>query len=86
MIKLGDEVKCKVTGFKGIAVARYHFLSGCNRYAVQPKVKRDGTLPEEKVFDEPVLEAVKKKVSIKKGTTGGPAPYLPTSKDPKERR
>ena len=76
-IDLGDEVKDTVIGFRGIAVARYDFINGCTRVGVQPKVGKDGKLPDAATFDEPQLEVVKR-AAVKLGPkdTGGPAPYL----------
>ena len=81
MVELGDSVKDKVTGFRGVAVARYIFLNGCDRYSVQPGVKKDGTLPEAQTFDEPQLGVIRSRAA-KTGNrkTGGPAPYLPKPK------
>jgi len=82
MINLGDKVRDKVTGFTGIAVVRSTYLNGCDRICIQPEVKKDGIMPDEKYFDEPQLEVVgKPKVKQKsKRTTGGPAYYIPTEK------
>lgn len=57
-IKLGQEVKDRITGFHGIAVVTMEFLNGCRRIEVQPKVNKDGIMPEEKTFDEPDLEVI----------------------------
>ena len=57
MVKLGDEVKDSVSGFKGVAVARYSYLHGCDRICLQPKVDKSGELPNEKAFDEPRIIA-----------------------------
>lgn len=78
---LGREVKDRVTGFKGIAVAVYIYLQGCVRYSVQPKIKKDGTLPKDQVFDEPQLEIIgKRKIKAEIEENGGPALYLPTER------
>ena len=78
---LGDEVKDKISGFRGIAVARYSYLQGCNRIAVQPKIGQDGKLPEAQTFDEPQLIIMKNDVGKKeKGGRGGPMPYVPKSR------
>ncbi len=73
-MQLGDEVKDKVTGFKGVAYARSTYLTGCDHIMVQPKIKKDGTMPEAKWFDEPMIEVVKKnKVKMPAKTKlGGP--------------
>jgi hypothetical protein len=81
-IQLGDEVRDKVTGFKGIAVGVTKWLTGCDRYVVQPRgVNKDGKIYENQSFDEGTLEVVKTK-AIKEGKhdTGGPSVYGETSK------
>ena len=72
MIALGSEVVDIFSGFKGIAVANHTYINGCVRITVQPKVKKDGTLPEEKTFDEPQLKVVKNKKISGKNDSGGP--------------
>lgn len=57
-INLGDEVQDQVSGFMGIAVARHHYLQGCNRISVQPLIDKDGKLPDTGVFDEPSLDVI----------------------------
>lgn len=42
MVELGDEVECKVTGIKGIAIAIAKHLTGCDRVSVQPPVDKEG--------------------------------------------
>jgi len=76
-INLGDEVKHRITGFKGIVVAETSYLSGCKRLTIQPQVKKDGTLPEACSFDEPEIDLVKSKKEITKKETGG---WKPTYK------
>ena len=78
MIRLGDEVKDTVSGFQGIAVARYEFMHGCTRISVQPPVSKEKKLPDTATFDEPQLEVVKAgKVKTGSKDTGGPMPYTP---------
>ena len=85
MIKLGQEVKCKVTGFKGIAIARTDWLNGCVRITVCPKVGKDGQTVGTECIDEPQLEVIG--TGVYKGDerrTGGPALSIPTRQpDPK---
>lgn len=79
MIELGDEVMDTVSGFKGVAVAITKWLNGCTRISVQPKVDKDGKLPESNCFDEPqlkVTKAVKRPEPDRR--TGGPMPFKPT--------
>lgn len=83
-VKLGDEAKDTVTGFKGIAVAITTWLNGCQRITLQPqKVQKDGKVSESATFDieqivvlkaaackayPPVVEVARPKES------GGPMP------------
>ncbi len=80
MIELGQEVKDKVTGFKGIASGKCIYLSGCTHVCIQPKVEKDGKLPDAKWFDEPMVEVVSKKVKIKTTSLriGGPMLISPS--------
>lgn len=57
-VRLGMEVKDKVTKYQGIATSITEHLQGCRRIEVQPPVKEDGSLPDSYVFDEPLLEVV----------------------------
>ena len=52
MIRLGLEVKDKITGFTGIVTARINYLTGCDRYAVTPPVDKDGKVRDGEWFDE----------------------------------
>jgi len=71
--ELGDELECKVTGFRGIATTRVDFLNGCTQYGLQPKVDKDGKKQDSVHIDQEQLKVVKaKKVDVKKKKTGGP--------------
>ena len=78
MISLGQEARDRVTGFKGIAVARTEWLNGCARVTLQPKMGKDGKHPDAVTFDEPQLELIGKGVRIGPRDTGGPLPFVPT--------
>ena len=73
MIKLGDKVRDKITGFMGIAVAKTEFLNGCIQFNVLPKGDKINKMPDEMSIDEQSLEIVKvkKKKKVKK-ENGGP--------------
>ena len=58
MIELGSEVRDKVTGLTGIAICRSKWLTGCDTIMVQPKVDKDGKVPESRTIDEPTLEVI----------------------------
>lgn len=79
-INLGDEVKDNITGFKGIVVSAHHYLHGCRRLSVQPKLIK-GDLKESHTFDEPQLILLKK-AKVKKGNTriGGPDKFMDTGR------
>jgi hypothetical protein len=51
-ILLGHEARDTVTGFKGIATARFIFLNGCVRVEVTPTELKDGAPVKPYVFDE----------------------------------
>lgn len=78
-IKLGQEVKDRVTGFRGIAVGRTTYLQGCNRILVQPKVDKEGKMLEGSAFDEPDIVVIGDGLLPKpekfKEPPGGPRPH-----------
>jgi hypothetical protein len=77
-VNLGDEVKDSVSDFTGTVVALHLYLNGCTRVSVQPKVNKDGTLPDAQSFDEPQLVVTKsRRVPEGPRNTGGPAKYMP---------
>ena len=59
-IQLGDKVKCKHSGFTGIAVARSEFINGCIQIEVLPKVKKGNEMVEAQGIDELSLEVIKR--------------------------
>jgi hypothetical protein len=61
MIQLGDEVKCRFTGFKGIAFGRCNYLYGCEQIMVKPSKLKDGSPIKSQWIDEPQLEVISKK-------------------------
>lgn len=70
-IKLGDKVRCKITGFVGIAVCKSEFLNGCIQWSVLSRIEKDKKMPEEVGIDEQSLELVVKKKAPKKRESGG---------------
>lgn len=70
-VKLGDKVKDKVTGFKGIVVSISKHLYGCDRVGVQPEIGKDGKVPDAGWFDIDSIELVKS--AVVKGHTEEPA-------------
>ncbi len=71
-IKLGDKVRCKHTGFTGVATSKTEFINGCIQYDVVPKVGKDNKVPEGVAIDSQSLELVNKpKKKVIKKETGG---------------
>ncbi len=71
-IKLGNKVRCKITGFTGIAIAKTEFINGCIQWNVLPKGDKNNKMPEDISIDEQSLEIVPiKKKPVKKRETGG---------------
>ncbi len=68
VIVLGSKVKDVVSGYTGIAVARYDYLNGCERYEVGGADK-DGK-PESFIFDVQQLELVDAPVITPKRIVG----------------
>ncbi len=60
IVELGDEVKCKVTGHKGIVTAIAKCLTGCDRAEVKPPCDKDGKMMDGYWIDLAALEVTKK--------------------------
>lgn len=56
--ELGNTAKDKITGFEGILTARCEFLTGCNRYCIQPTTLKDGVPFDSIYFDEGQIEII----------------------------
>lgn len=56
-IKLGQKVKCKVTGIQGIATSKCEYINGCVHYGVTP-LSTDGKYPDTSYIDYQQLEIV----------------------------
>ena len=82
--KLGLLVKDKITGFEGILTSRTEYLTGCNRYAVQPRVLKEGNLIDACWFDEDQIEVTGQGIlpenvqSKEPGKTGACTPDTPS--------
>lgn len=76
MVNLGDKVRDRVTGFEGVAVAKTTWLSGCDRFTVQPQgVTAEWKTLDTETFDVTQLEVVEAgAVQIERRDTGGPRP------------
>lgn len=70
-IKLGNKVKCKITGLTGIATARIEYINGCIQFCVKPKVDKNNKIIEGEYIDIDELEFVNEGIAIRKRTSGG---------------
>lgn len=66
VIDLGDTVKCRYTGFIGVATSKTEFINGCIQYGIVPKWKKDERAPEEVGIDSDSLVVIKKSKRIEK--------------------
>jgi len=48
---LGKEARDKVTGFTGIITGHCEYLTGCSQYGIQPKVDKEGKVPDTRWVD-----------------------------------
>lgn len=83
-IDLGRKVKCKITGYTGIATSRCVFINGCARITVQPPIDKDGKHPDAMWIDEPSLEYVgDEKIDLgPKNNHGGPSVRAESARSP----
>lgn len=56
--KRGSTVKSDITGFEGVNTANSIHMNGCNRCYVQPRIDKDGKIPDGWWIDEPELVLV----------------------------
>lgn len=84
-VKLGEAYRDVVSGYEGVAVAYTLWLNGCLRVCLQPKVNKDGKLPDNQTFDFEQLKPLGNPVKMPgvKRESGGDRPDPPLRKDPK---
>lgn len=81
-LKLGDEARDKITGFKGIVIAITNWLNGCQRISIQPQELKDGKPIDAHVFDAEQVEVVVQTPAAPAKPHGGPAISPVRAKDP----
>ena len=77
MLKLGQEAKDKITGFKGILTARHQYITGCDQYAITPIKEKGKDLGDVYSFDEGRIEITGPGINekaVQTKTKGGPQP------------
>lgn len=74
--KLGSRLRCRVTGYTGIAVTVEQHLNGCVQYGIKPEVGKDGKMPEGWAIDSQQLELLDDGLNetkpVERKVTGGP--------------
>ncbi len=61
MENLGRTGKDKITGFEGVITSKHFYLTGCAQYGLQPKIDKDGKVPDKNYFDEGRVEILEEK-------------------------
>ena len=72
MMKLGDKVKDKITGFAGVAVAIAEYLNGCIQIGIRPEKLKDGKPIDLEWIDNTQLIITKSVKEKEKRDVGGP--------------
>ena len=82
MVELGDRVKDKISGLKGIVVGISNYLYGCRRISIQPEESKDGNPAEWFTIDEPQVDVVEKAaINGRETPTHGPRENVLHRKD-----
>ena len=55
---LGYKVRCKITGFTGIAIQKVVHINGCVQCIVKPSVKKNGEIADTQSIDDMQLESL----------------------------
>ena len=74
--ELGHTVSDKITGFRGVALGKVFYLTGCNQVLVSPPIDKDGKKRESEWFDEQRLDIDEtiKRISLNNYNNGFDAP------------
>jgi len=79
--EIGDTLKDRVTGLKGVVMVRAHYATGCAHYGLAQKQKADGTVPDWVWLDGSQLDLKKTikrvKFDVSGDGTSGPMPSGP---------
>jgi hypothetical protein len=84
--ELGDRVRDRVSGFKGIVTSRTEYLNGCQQYGIDPPADSvTGKMNEGYRIDGQQLELVDKGLNqtepVKKRSTGGATTAMPLNRN-----
>lgn len=58
---LGTKCRDMISKFEGIAESYHQYITGCDRYMLQPELDKDGKWQEGKFFDVNRLEVIEEK-------------------------
>ncbi len=84
-IELGQKIRDRVTGLKGIATGRCEYLNGCVQYHLKPALDKDGKMVDGDWIDVTQLEVVGRGISTitparpRARVPGGPMAEAPPS-------
>ncbi len=79
MFQFGQEVKDKITGFRGVITGQCSYITGCQQYLIQPKGRKTDVKPDALWFDVDRLALVSKKIiSIREAKRNGADLEAPT--------
>ena len=85
--EIGDVARDCITGFEGTIIAITQWTTGCARASLQPRVGKDGRVPDPVGVDVLMLEMLKTGPRHPAETSkGGPAPEPIRLVDPVPRR
>ncbi len=71
MIKLGQKVRDKITGFEGIATSKVEYINGCIQFCIRPKIDKDGKMVDGEYIDIAQIEAIEERKTKKVKPSGG---------------
>lgn len=78
IIRLGDRVKDRMTGFEGIVTGTHRFLTGCMKVTVQPEGLKDGKPIDSQWFDIQQVKLLKANAfEVDNGDTAGGPDVMP---------
>ncbi len=60
-VENGDKVRDMISGLEGIVVGETTYLNGCVRFIVQPKINKDGKVPDSEWVDSQQIKILEKK-------------------------
>lgn len=65
-IELGNNVKCLITGFEGIATSKLEYIDGSVEYGVTPQKLKDGHYPKVEYISSTRIKRVDDGLHIEK--------------------